>query len=99
MVPLGLIGVVLFLLGVNEGISVVVFVITLLSHLILYTCFRWYRYRCELEAYKVQLKQYDPDLIDFGATVDKVVNLIFSRYDLDLSKTQIEQEVQGWILH
>ena len=68
----------------HEKVHVKQFWRTLGTHWILYKLSKNYRLKCEVEAYKVQLK-YSPD------NIDHFVNMICEKYDLDLFPSAVKR--------
>jgi len=61
----------------------------IIFHVILYRFNERYRYKCELEAYRVQLNSYDDSQIDRIKTIDLFAKAIMSKYNLDVSEDEI----------
>ena len=59
-------------------------------HSILYTCSEWYRYKSELAAYTEQIKAYG--YVSIKQT-NWIVNALYTKYDLSVSKEDIEEDI------
>jgi len=89
---LSLWGVVIYLMG-GLMTPLVIGVIGFCAHTILYRFSESYRYVAEVEAFKVQLKSYDRSEMDYDATVRKLVYILVTRYNVDVSLAQAREDI------
>ena len=95
LAPLAILGFLSYVFGLSAALSIVVGMVGLVSHSLLYLALPSFRYRMEIEAFRAQLSAYPSAAIDRELAIEKMVDIITTRYGLSVAREKARLDLSA----